>query len=180
MTAVPAPQRVSDRRRLLEDTEEGYGEDRTRSPLDKSLENAVTTALGKGGPGRLFSCPFHKWKPAAYQACRSLGFLSVEDVKEHLRVHHAAPIHCIRCYAEFSTIQERDKHCRTVECVRKEFRVMEGCGESTWIELANQTNDYKPPRVQWRALYGAIFPGQEQPLSPYVDVQSTEAIPVKV
>lgn len=131
---------------------------------------------GKAELSILLSCPFYKWKPAIYKKCGSAGLPSVEALKEHLLEQHAAPIHCARCYAEFNTVQERDIHLRSVDCEKKEFRVMDGYGETARREMARLADTVTTPSAQWRALYNILFPGQLQPTSPFFEGEITAAI----
>lgn len=88
-----------------------------------------------GGKGpRSLACPFYKREPAVYHECGRAELLSVEDVFEHLQNHHAAPIHCVRCYAEFSSNDGRERHYRD-GCVVEDRRKIDGYCETTRIEL---------------------------------------------
>lgn len=144
--------------------------------IDPDYTATMTGKLEVGDIKRLYSCPFFKSNPSAYEQCRRISLSSVEAIKAHLEKHHAAPIHCARCYAEFHTAGERDMHLRSVDCGRKEPRELEGYDEMTRRLIEMQTDTTETMFVQWNAIFNVLFPGQSLPLSPFVDSEFAEAV----
>lgn len=133
------------------------------------------------GP-RFLACPFYKQEPAVYQKCDRAGLLSVEEVFEHLQNRHAAPIHCGRCYVEFSSNDGRERHVRD-GCVQMDWRKADGYCVTTQSELFDLQTDLsiqddlderqedtdEELRVRWGKLFSILFPGIAQPRSSFVD-----------
>lgn len=144
--------------------------------IDLDYTTIMSENLDEADIKLLYCCPFFKWNPSTYEQCRRTSLSSIEAIKAHLERHHAAPIHCARCYTEFHTAGERDKHLRSVDCGRKEPREMEGYDETTRRQIEMQIDTTEAMLVQWNAIFHVLFPGQSLPLSPFVDGEFAEVV----
>ena len=67
------------------------------------------------------ACPFYKRNPERHHACAwTVALRSVRSVKQHVIVHHHAPIYCPICADHFPSAVARDRHVRARACVRRE------------------------------------------------------------
>lgn len=72
-------------------------------------------------PRPTLACPFYRRNPERHHACAwtvTLG--SVRSAKQHVIVHHHAPIYCPVCTAHFPSAVARDRHVRARACVARE------------------------------------------------------------
>jgi hypothetical protein len=67
------------------------------------------------------ACPFYKRNPERHHACAwTVALRSVRSAKQHVIVHHHAPIYCPICTTHFPSAVSRDRHVRARACVRRE------------------------------------------------------------
>ncbi|KAL3303616.1 hypothetical protein RB213_000989, partial [Colletotrichum asianum] len=112
---------------------------------------------------RKFSCPFVKflpWEKNLPRACRGNGFSSIP------RVNHP-----------FETREKRDEHIRERSCQLRMTTDLRYIDENKMDSLRGRTRRAKElkPRQQWFAMYDALFPDEERPLSPYAEQTTSTA-----
>ncbi len=143
-------------------------------------------------PAAHFACPYYKVNPSRHAACVWTDALpSVHSVKQHVIVHHHAPIACPVCAAQFPSAVARDNHVRARACVRREplSGELEGATEAQvdWLMRRDEpgASSVAPGRRKrrrrkvsgdgddddeesWFRMWEVLFPGVPRPKTGYL------------
>ena len=141
-----------------DEQERGHGSSKKRAKVDsKELT---------------FACPFLKKDLRRYGSCCSYQLRRIRDVKQHLGRKHSLPPYCPICYMEFADEDERDDHVRVRTC-NEESRATqkpEGMTDAQKRQLGKKSLPSQTSSEQWFAIFDILFPGQERPQSPYMNM----------
>ncbi|KAK5988404.1 hypothetical protein PT974_12558 [Cladobotryum mycophilum] len=150
---------------------DGDGEDEQPSNKPRSdVESVEETTL-------LWACPFYKWKPLRYPNCRPKILREINRVKQHLRLDHSIPIHCVICSMEFQNKKKLDAHLREQGCARQELKQWEGfITEEQSKKLKKRSDRKKTQFEQWYDIFAILFPAGPRPESPYMEGKSSSEL----
>lgn len=127
--------------------------DRSRQPAQKPKKRAL-------GPPE-FSCPFYVKNPERHVGCLiNHELVSVEDVREHVWLHHRLPCYCPTCKAVFESAVERDVHIVQRSCRFIDNFPFEGVSEDH-RQLIFHTRDSANSSTQWLRIWDILFPDVE-------------------
>ncbi|KAF5702606.1 hypothetical protein FGLOB1_9496 [Fusarium globosum] len=116
------------------------------------------------------ACPFYIHAPDKHQKCLAQQDLcSIDAVIKHLLRHHDKPLYCRTCWKTFETLTDRDSHVLENACKRKDQGTSIGLTESQKVRLIKRDRHDLGEARRWRRLWSTVFPGSEQPRSPYLD-----------
>lgn len=117
----------------------------------------------------LLACPFAKKDPITYEHCHSYELKEIKHVKQHLKRCHLI-IYCARCREKFPSQVALERHHRDDDaCPRSEREVPEGMTLEQHETLKPRTNHKLSLEEQWYFIWRVLFPGREQPSTPYKD-----------
>ncbi|KAK0645726.1 hypothetical protein B0T16DRAFT_411813 [Cercophora newfieldiana] len=124
--------------------------------------------------GSIWACPFYKWDPVQYLACRDHTLSRIGDVAQHINRRHLQPTHCPTCGDIFEGNDgdsKQKEHVRQRACVEREFwhagatpdQVVQ-MKRKPELDLPSGTAEEK----QWYGKYTILF-GEKAtlPASPY-------------
>lgn len=120
---------------------------------------------------RVWPCPYFVKDRETHVSCLTRHcLLDMVDVREHLCLMHREPIYCAVCYETFPTVNLRDDHMRTLECLHQP-PVIRGITGAQERELDEQGDTEKralrtDPK-QWLNIWQIVFPGTQPPASPF-------------
>ncbi|KAF5229744.1 hypothetical protein FANTH_14081 [Fusarium anthophilum] len=116
------------------------------------------------------ACPFYIHAPHKHQKCLVQHDLSsIEALIKHLLRQHDKPLYCRTCWKTFETLIERDSHVLENACKRIDQEASIGLTESQKVRLIKRDRYDLGEARRWRRLWSIVFPGREQPRSPYLD-----------
>ncbi|CVK96837.1 uncharacterized protein FMAN_16151 [Fusarium mangiferae] len=116
------------------------------------------------------ACPFYIHAPDKHQKCLvQQDLFSIEAVIKHLLRYHDKPLYCRTCWKIFETLTDRDNHVLENACRRKDQETSIGLTESQKVRLIKRDRYDVGEARRWRRLWSTVFPGTEQPRSPYLD-----------
>ncbi|KAF5588391.1 hypothetical protein FPCIR_7149 [Fusarium pseudocircinatum] len=116
------------------------------------------------------ACPFYIHAPHKHQKCLVEQDLpSIEALIKHLLRQHDKPLYCRTCWKTFETLIERDSHVLENACKRIDQEASIGLTESQKVRLIKRDRYDLGEARRWRRLWSTVFPGREQPRSPYLD-----------
>jgi hypothetical protein len=136
---------------------------------------------------KLFACPYAKYNPAryserneveaSYRGCSSKLLRNIARVKQHLYRIHARPAwYCPRCGREFDCQGLLEAHIReTTTCNVQELPFKEKM-TAEQRDSVHKKNPGKHPRKAWLEIFRILFPGAQEPSSPYAEPCSPAAI----
>ncbi|KAH8883388.1 hypothetical protein GQ53DRAFT_847029 [Thozetella sp. PMI_491] len=145
--------------------EEGF----QRPPVKKMKKRQDTL------PKRL-ACPFWKLDPIKYRACFSLRLHGIPRVKQHLSRNHIPKFYCQRCLNIFADEESQNAHVlNQTPCEpHGQEAQLDGLSHQQQRQLSRKSNQTHSERQQWFAIWDIVFPGYQQPASPYMDGRLTE------
>ncbi|KAF8854036.1 hypothetical protein BDZ45DRAFT_51012 [Acephala macrosclerotiorum] len=180
-----------------EDEEDDADESRRKRVKEKSVDNVQEPQEPR------LACPFFKKDPSKYsvqkskhyRACGGPGWLTIPQLKEHLkRVHY--PVQCERCYLIFEfkrgqrspAVSKLAEHRQQEErCPRQADSLKEGISDAEWSRLSEEKKSRKgkaaiPEKPQsavdkWKEIWIILFPTAEVPQTPWYDAPLLDAIP---
>ena len=137
-------------------------------------------------PSKSFACPFYKRAPLKHRDCLSLDLRSVRSVKQHLIIHHHAPISCPICHGTFESVSSRDQHIVARTCtVREQSRDHLAGIDEIQVEKLMLRDDIReaPPKrgrqraptreeideFRWFRVWEIVFPDEQRPKSAHLD-----------
>ncbi len=153
------------------------------------------THLSTPPPPTTFACPFYKRNPQRHRACAwTVALRSVRSAKQHVIVHHHAPIRCPVCAAHFPSAAARDTHVRARGCAKREpaAEALEGATQSQVDRLLRR--DVVPRRggdrrrrcgrdggdgegeESWFCMWDVLFPAVERPETGYLDTREEREV----
>ncbi|KAF5562980.1 hypothetical protein FPHYL_5405 [Fusarium phyllophilum] len=116
------------------------------------------------------ACPFYIHAPDKHQKCLVQHDLSsIEALIKHLLRQHDKPLYCRTCWKTFETLIDRDSHVLENSCKRSDQDASIGLTESQKVRLIKRDRYDLGEARRWRRLWSTVFPGREQPRSPYLD-----------
>ncbi|EXJ54931.1 uncharacterized protein A1O5_12842 [Cladophialophora psammophila CBS 110553] len=132
-----------------------------------------------GTSEKLFACPFSRYDKSRYseqnthekhyRGCSSGYWPDISRLKQHLYRVHWRRIHCIRCFTKFDRKDQLEQHVRgAAPCALVECPFPEKFDEVQYNEIRRKRPASTPEQV-WYMIYGILFPGVQQPTSPYAD-----------
>ncbi|KAI0532307.1 hypothetical protein GGR58DRAFT_188566 [Xylaria digitata] len=160
------------RKRSPSMSEKGDGDDKSH------LNNYGRSNRDIGGQTPQFACPFYKNDPQRHQICSKYTLRRIKDVKQHIYRHHCKPeLYCPRCSQNFKCSNERDNHIREAGCEIKEMPSSDGIiSENQKKELKDCGGRGTTKVKQWMELWKVIFPGANEPRSPYIGNDQAELL----
>jgi hypothetical protein len=131
---------------------------------------AGTVFVGYPRPKKLrFACPFYVRNSEEYRSCLTrVDLRGIRDLKQHLCTAHRRPQFCPICCDTFETAATCDDHIRSRMCNPKEAAFPEGISELQMENLARRKNTPQSEELQWRSVWGIIFPTADIPSQPYL------------
>ncbi|KAF5573390.1 hypothetical protein FPANT_12403 [Fusarium pseudoanthophilum] len=116
------------------------------------------------------ACPFYIHAPDKHQKCLvEHDVSSIEALIKHLLRQHDKPLYCRTCWKTFETLIGRDNHVLENACKRIDQEASMGLTESQKVRLIKRDRYDLGEARRWRRLWSTVFPGREQPRSPYLD-----------
>ncbi|KAF5681678.1 hypothetical protein FCIRC_5403 [Fusarium circinatum] len=116
------------------------------------------------------ACPFYIHAPHKHQKCLVQHDLSsIEALIKHLLRQHDKPLYCRTCWKTFETLIERDSHVLENACKKIDQEASIGLTESQKVRLIKRDRYDLGEARRWHRLWSIVFPGREQPRSPYLD-----------
>ncbi|EWG47519.1 hypothetical protein FVEG_07595 [Fusarium verticillioides 7600] len=116
------------------------------------------------------ACPFYIHAPDKHQKCLvEQDLSSIEALIKHLLRQHDKPLYCRTCWKTFETLIDRDNHVLENACKRIDQEASIGLTESQKVRLIKRDRYELGEARRWRRLWSTVFPGREQPRSPYLD-----------
>ena len=150
-----------------EDEDEGSG---TPKKLKQDPENAIS-------PGKLYACHFCKYDSSRYsernnsekqyRGCSSGYWPDISRLKQHLYRVHWRGHHCQRCFKLFKKTTDLQEHSRRL-CEAEECPYPEKFELDKYNEIRKKRPANTPEEV-WYIIFDILFPGQQQPATPYAD-----------
>ncbi|KAI0197952.1 hypothetical protein F4808DRAFT_286453 [Astrocystis sublimbata] len=145
-----------------------------------TFSKACSRSLRSNSGERLFACPFYKRDAQQNQNCGGYILRRIKDVKQHIYRHHCRPEnYCSRCFKEFESSNERDRHIREHMCALQTIPVRDDIISDTQKKDLQGRKSRKTGKgaryflegkdQQWMKLWDIIFPGTKRPRSPYVE-----------
>ncbi|KAF5590934.1 uncharacterized protein FSUBG_10663 [Fusarium subglutinans] len=115
------------------------------------------------------ACPFYIHARHKHEKCLVQHDLSsIEALIKHLLRQHDKPLYCRTCWKTFETLIERDSHVLENACKRIDQEASIGLTESQKVRLIKRDRYDLGEESRWRRLWSTVFPGREQPRSPYL------------
>jgi hypothetical protein len=116
------------------------------------------------------ACPFYIHAPDKHQACLAQHDVSsIEALIKHLLRQHDKPLYCRTCWKTFETLIDRDNHVLENACKRIDQEASIGLTESQKVRLIKRDRYELGEARRWRRIWSTVFPGREQPRSPYLE-----------
>lgn len=119
-----------------------------------------------------FACPYWKRHPIKHLQCLYHGQKTTRHIKTHLTRNHRQPIHCPNCFRIFKTQAAQTVHIVERSCYQSSDPCPYGDGISNdQISEIDNLPRGGSEEDGWYRIWDVIFPLQERPASPYVDVE---------
>lgn len=120
------------------------------------------------------ACPFYLHNRHEHWNCLNYELNRIVDVRQHIYRHHALPSYCPHCGVEFpndSIYAQRDSHMANCEVTGQQFRRL-GATSDQLESMSNAATHRRglDESARWYVIWDIMFPGENQPLSPYIDV----------
>ncbi|KAI7785169.1 hypothetical protein LA080_007836 [Diaporthe eres] len=118
-------------------------------------------------------CPFYVKDRHPFHACSNRRFKRTSDVRQHIGRVHIQPPHCPTCGERFDNDRSRNRHIAVRTCRTQLFSIPGITVEQFDTITAIAGNRYRPSEVErWLRMFRVIFPGVEDPVSPYSSGES--------
>lgn len=148
----------------------GSGEDPDRGNGRPERSKPSAKKSDKTERKRKLACPMFLNNLSEH---RCKGYLRVGDVRLHIFRKHMQPKHCPNCGTTFKGVQaeaSRDAHVRSRNCI---LTIIDcpGVTRDQWTQICERAKDTDPGGEvsRWRTIWGILFPGVKQPVSPYIE-----------
>lgn len=155
--------RLCNKRESPQDNNDSAGEDGSSPYRPKRSKSDL------GKDQKYFACPYWKKDAIKYRDCFKCWPTRVQDVKYHLIRKHTVEFYCQKCHASnFRDTQDLDAHVMDDSCSPKQTLL-------DWISHEKRNKLHKKSKRgmrevdQWFSIWDILFPGQEKPLSAYID-----------
>ncbi|KAI0849959.1 hypothetical protein F5Y00DRAFT_234307 [Daldinia vernicosa] len=155
----------------------GGGDHPERQPQKR---RSVASASSRSENRRRYACPYFLLDPSAHVQCLGYFLHRVGDVRQHLLRQHLQPIHCPQCGLIFkgqTKNDDRDQHIRANNCDIRVFNAPPGMTADAVERMKDAASGTcaRDDAAKWFEIWHCIFPGHDQPESPYLPNEITIA-----
>ncbi|CAH0022800.1 unnamed protein product [Clonostachys rhizophaga] len=98
-----------------------------------------------------FRCPLYWLDQARYVTCLAHPLRSIQDVMDHIELHHSEPPYCPICYEVFNNTGSRDSHVKERFCSKLDGEV-HGYNKRQLTRMAKRDNIRLPEATRWKQI----------------------------
>lgn len=167
--------RPQNKRRKVSDGDEHGSDDDVSNRTCAKKEHTTIPSTQQ----RFLACPYYKLDPIKYLNCfKRFHLKRIKDVKQHLnRKHSASELYCPTCWRTFINRVERDSHVTSRTCSIQDQPPVDGDIMNPDQQKAIAKRDIGPHEAeQWYNIWRILFPGKDEPESPYLGTELQEVI----